>query len=114
MKCFRHQTKDAVGVCKSCSKGLCEHCAVDHGIGLSCSDSCEAQVHKLNSAIDQICSSISRGRTMSILGVILFSIVGIFMITIGITDERLTLLFVPGGILVLLISLPLLPTALSA
>jgi hypothetical protein len=51
---------------------------------------------------------------MSILGVILFSIVGIFMITIGITDERLTLLFVPGGILVLLISLPLLPTALSA
>ncbi|MBU4189689.1 MAG: hypothetical protein KJ886_01655 [Candidatus Thermoplasmatota archaeon] len=31
MKCFYNPTRDAVGVCKNCGKGLCAECAVDVG-----------------------------------------------------------------------------------
>lgn len=41
MKCFYHQDRDAVGVCKSCERGVCSECAVDLGKGLACKDRCE-------------------------------------------------------------------------
>lgn len=34
MKCFYHSQADARGICKNCSKGLCEECAVDVGNAL--------------------------------------------------------------------------------
>ncbi len=47
MKCFDHADVDAVGLCKSCGKGLCKRCAVDLGEGLACADSCELAVRDL-------------------------------------------------------------------
>ena len=41
MKCFNHHNQDAVGVCKSCLKGICSECATDIGGGITCSDECE-------------------------------------------------------------------------
>lgn len=40
MKCYNHNDNDAVGVCKSCLKGICTECATDIGGGLACSDEC--------------------------------------------------------------------------
>jgi hypothetical protein len=47
MKCFYHNDKDAVGICKSCEKGLCIDCAVDLGKGLACKNHCEEDVKRL-------------------------------------------------------------------
>ena len=47
MKCFYHNDKDAVGICKSCKKGLCIDCAVDLGKGLACKNYCEEDVKRL-------------------------------------------------------------------
>lgn len=41
MRCFSHQDKEAVGICKSCEKGVCFECAVDLGKGLACRGRCE-------------------------------------------------------------------------
>jgi len=41
MRCFVHRDQDAIGVCKSCQKGLCPVCAVEHDYGLSCKGACE-------------------------------------------------------------------------
>ncbi|GAA0422354.1 hypothetical protein GCM10009133_33650 [Cocleimonas flava] len=40
MKCYNHHNHDAVGVCKSCLKGICTECATDIGGGITCSDEC--------------------------------------------------------------------------
>jgi hypothetical protein len=44
MQCFKHRTAAAVGICKSCGKGVCAACAADTGDGLACSDACEERV----------------------------------------------------------------------
>lgn len=41
MKCFYHQEKDAVGICRHCLKGICNECAVDFNDGIACKDRCE-------------------------------------------------------------------------
>ena len=58
MKCFTHQGKDAVGVCKACSKGICSECAEDLGHSLACKSSCEEQAHLLDAAIQRSVTTI--------------------------------------------------------
>ena len=53
MKCFYHNDKDAVGICKSCNKGLCPDCAVDTGNGLACKETCESKVKAINELIEK-------------------------------------------------------------
>jgi len=48
-----HQDQEAVGICKSCSKGLCGECCSDVGKGLACKTRCEIDVRALNDYIDQ-------------------------------------------------------------
>jgi len=51
LKCFYNPTRDAVGVCKNCGKGLCADCAVDVGNGIACKGNCEIRVKGINSAV---------------------------------------------------------------
>jgi len=51
MKCFTHSQVDAVGSCKYCSKGMCVQCAKDLGIGIVCSEPCEAEIRTLHSMV---------------------------------------------------------------
>lgn len=53
MKCFRHVERDAVGICKSCGKGICPDCAVDLGRGLACRGQCEGEVRALIDLVDR-------------------------------------------------------------
>src|SRR5262245_35664997 len=59
MKCFEHQDRDAVGVCKSCCKGVCSECAVDVGKGLACRDRCEDDARALTAVIDSNCQMVN-------------------------------------------------------
>ena len=53
MRCFYHQDREAIGVCKSCGKGLCPECAVDLGKGLACRGRCEADAQAVIQLINQ-------------------------------------------------------------
>jgi uncharacterized membrane protein YkvI len=48
MRCFNHQTLDAIGSCKSCCKGLCGSCANDLGHGLACRGVHESEVENIH------------------------------------------------------------------
>jgi hypothetical protein len=52
MKCFYHQERDAVAVCKNCNKGVCAECASDLGHGIACKGRCESKVQELNELIE--------------------------------------------------------------
>lgn len=52
MNCFYHPGTAAVGICKSCSKGLCPACAVDLGKGLACKGRCESDVAAIIKLVD--------------------------------------------------------------
>ena len=53
MRCFTHQDKEAVGICKACGKGICAGCTADLGHSIACKSSCEEQSHLLNSAMER-------------------------------------------------------------
>ena len=52
MNCFNHRDKPAIGLCKSCLKGLCEDCVAEVTNGLACKGTCEARVNMINRTID--------------------------------------------------------------
>lgn len=47
MHCYQHREQDAIGLCKHCSKAVCETCARDTQNGLACSDYCASEVTAL-------------------------------------------------------------------
>ena len=53
MHCFIHQDKEAVAICRACSKGLCSECGVDTGRGLGCRGRCEQEVRDYVELIDR-------------------------------------------------------------
>ena len=53
MICFNHHEKQAVGICKSCQRGLCPECATDLGYGIACKDKHETQVTTLDTITNQ-------------------------------------------------------------
>jgi hypothetical protein len=46
MRCFYHEN-EAVGICKSCGKGICQDCAIDFKKGLACRGHCEESVQHI-------------------------------------------------------------------
>lgn len=53
MKCFHHPDRDAVAICKSCSRALCLECTADVPPGVACRGKCEADVTSLNLMIER-------------------------------------------------------------
>ena len=47
MKCYYHNERDAVGVCRACSKGLCPDCVSDLGPAIACRGRHEEQAKGL-------------------------------------------------------------------
>lgn len=41
MRCFNHQDREAVGICRSCRRGICVECAHEVGKSLACTGQCE-------------------------------------------------------------------------
>ena len=52
MNCFVHRDRPALGICKSCSKGLCAECLVEVPDGIACKGRCETRVDLVNRTID--------------------------------------------------------------
>jgi hypothetical protein len=52
MNCFNHRDRPAIGLCKSCGKGVCADCLSEIPNGLACKGSCEDRVNLINRIID--------------------------------------------------------------
>jgi hypothetical protein len=83
VKCFYHNNADAVGSCRSCSRGLCAACAVEFDKGLACPDRCEddveASIKMTDTAIKNVANTT---RILRMPGQTAF-VAGIFNITLG-------------------------------
>jgi len=53
MKCFNHNYLDAIGVCKSCGRGLCHDCVAEVGLACSCKGRCEDTVAAMNDLMER-------------------------------------------------------------
>jgi hypothetical protein len=51
MKCFVHQSADAVGICRNCSRGVCAECAADRASGIACKNRCETAVDGMDALV---------------------------------------------------------------
>lgn len=67
MKCYYHHTKDAVGVCRHCSKGICTDCLSDTVNGIACTNSCA-----------EIMKAASKGKKIDAVGGV-FGVLCIFV-----------------------------------
>ncbi|MBL8676041.1 MAG: hypothetical protein JNJ47_01240 [Alphaproteobacteria bacterium] len=47
MHCYNHQTKEAIGLCRHCFKGLCQGCCQKDEDFLVCSESCAQKVSEI-------------------------------------------------------------------
>lgn len=103
MKCFTHQQKDAVGICKNCNKGICAECAVDVGNGLACKNSCEESVKAINEMIDRGKGVYKKTGLSYLLNAIVFGLFGFFFLFFGYFIENdLSSFMIPIGIIFLL------------
>ena len=90
MKCFYHQANDAIAICKSCNRALCQSCAIDVHPGTACIDRCEKDVADLNLIVERSKSAYQKtgsayrrnGLAMLIVGLIFLGF-GIFPIIIN-------------------------------
>lgn len=53
MKCYKHQGQDAVGLCKSCHKGVCETCSALVNGSVACAETCQEDVAALNYMVER-------------------------------------------------------------
>ena len=62
MNCFKHNDRVAVGICKSCGKGVCSACAIPRKNGLACEGECEERVDLLNRIVDNNAKTLAAAR----------------------------------------------------
>ncbi|MBN1384139.1 MAG: hypothetical protein JW983_04565 [Elusimicrobia bacterium] len=102
MKCYNHPEKDAAGICKHCSKGLCKECAVDVGGGLACINSCEDEVREVNKVISQSKTVYQKAGKSYTQNAVIYGLLGFFFLLFGIGS----LLLVGGGFPALFLIIP--------
>ncbi len=84
MNCFNHRDKPAIGLCKSCGKGLCGDCLTELPNGLACKGSCEKRVDALNRIADSDAETkIAARRRLWVIGVRSFFVGICFGLTIA-------------------------------
>lgn len=76
MNCFYHQEVPAVGICKSCSKGLCAECASDLGHGIACKGKHEEKVEAVNMIIEKNTKVYGSASKNSIISPIFYLFMG--------------------------------------
>lgn len=107
MRCFYHADRDAVGVCKSCQRGVCRDCAAEVDKGIACKSRCEDDARQLALLIDQNARLqpastflISRARRTRVAAALLYLALGIGFVCWGIVHPYLRFVSVLGFIFV--------------
>lgn len=103
MRCFYHQTVEAVATCKSCGRGLCPTCASDVGNGLACRDRCEEEVRSLNRVIERNKTAYQKARGAYTRTAAFYGLVGGVFLLGGATNwQGYGWVLVPAGLIFLL------------
>ena len=76
MKCFHHHEKDAIGICKACSKGICPECAAEVGLSLACNATCVEEVAALDAQIQKARITLSAQKKNRMFMPALFMVLG--------------------------------------
>src|SRR6516164_5258885 len=106
MRCYNHRDRDAVGLCKSCGKGLCDACQTDLGQGLACKNRCEETVRRLIALVQHNVRAVPtamvwlRWSRWVWVGIGLFILMpGCTFTVLGVLDSRFRILILLGGML---------------
>lgn len=90
MKCFNHSHKDALGICKNCSKGICEDCLTEVKNGIACTSSCIDEVNQINLLINKNKENLNFATKNHQKAAFIYLGFGLVFIVFGITTEGLT------------------------
>jgi len=77
-----------VGLCKSCSKGICPECAIDVGGGLACKETCIEAVQSLNALISGNTSKVAQRLRASYFWPAFLMVLGILFIAAPIISGK--------------------------
>lgn len=103
MHCYKHPIKNAIGICKSCNKGLCTECVVDVGQGIACKDSCEQDVKNINEIIYKNKMIYKKSKATYYRSALIYGLLSlVFIIYPFFGDSILMSLFLPVGIIFLI------------
>jgi len=111
MNCYYHHDHPAVGICKSCNKGLCHECAVDIGNGLACKNACEDEVKALNDMLERNKTAYQKAGRVYKRNALISGLIGCFFLLWGILQATFTdgvglaVIFIPFGVIMLIASL---------
>ncbi len=83
MNCFNHNDRAAVGICKSCGKGLCRECATELQDGLACKGVCEPRVKLMGRIVDNNSRVLFATRAQTRLGGIMTIVLGVLFVILA-------------------------------
>ena len=97
MNCFYHPESPAIGLCKSCLRGLCAECAADIHNGLACRNQCEDRARTINRMVDANPTVMATANTQLRRNMLFTLVAGVLFIVLGLTmgfEDT----WLPGGI----------------
>ena len=84
MNCYFSPDSPAVGICKSCGRGLSLEYAADVGNGLACKGSCEERVNLINRIIDNNSTVLSTANTQLRRNTVFVVVNGLLFVILGV------------------------------
>lgn len=106
MECYHHRGVSAVGICKSCSRGICRECAIEVTNGIACPGECANEAEKLDSLIKESEGAAREGaklaKSINIFSIEMFNIVlGLVFGGVGIYESRVWMLLLGAAFVIL-------------
>jgi hypothetical protein len=83
MRCFYHQTNEAVGLCRHCGRGLCPDCAADTTGGLACKGNHEDQVQRVAEMVARNVSTVGTPGLAQYLTTIALALIAVGFLGFG-------------------------------
>jgi hypothetical protein len=102
MHCFVHTDREALGICKSCYKGLCAECAADLQHSLACRAKHEETVERLHSMVSRAQRVQSTAQFARYLAPAFTGILGLVFVINGFVLDRTRGFLFPIGLAFLL------------
>src|SRR5437762_5766948 len=84
MKCFNHPNVDAVGICKSCGRGLCRECIAEVDLACSCKGRCKVVVETMNDLVERGSTAYQKSSAIQMRNGILIILLGALFLFFGI------------------------------
>lgn len=102
MHCYRHAPAEALGICRSCGRGVCAQCVREVGLSLACSLECEERVRRGDALIANSEASFRQARRGSVVLVIFPILLGAVLCYFGLNERGwFNALTAMGSILIL-------------